>query len=380
MMEEADNYCGREQTYIKHRFLTRYLQEAAYKIFQGRSRVFNFVDAFAGPWSVADSSNYSDTSFDQALRILHEVRDRLEEMGRTGLRIRFCFCERRQAAAEELRRYAKAKSNFDIRVFHGKFEDHLDGIAAACADGFTFTFIDPTGWNIDSGPIFEFLRERNGEFLLNFMAEHVNRHAGYDRVQASIGRFLASPEWGDDFERLPDEWNNEWRVLQLLRRKMKEARTATHVPHFGILKPGEDRVKMRLLLGTHSARGLELFRDVQWKVEREEMELRERMGQEKFGGSLFSAEEIARLKQGETGVGCAEFQREAQRRISGFLSDHPTATFQNLAIDILDEVPMRMTQTRTLLSEMKSKGIVAYDLPPRKRVPQANTVVKLLDV
>ena len=41
---------------------------------------------------------------------------------------------------------------------------------------------------------------------------------------------------------------------------------------------------------------------------------------------------------------------------------------------------MRMTQIKTLLSEMKNKGIVAYDLPPRKRVPQANTVVKLLDV
>ena len=221
MTAELDRYLGREQSYIKHLFLTQYLQVAGYKTLQGRSPVFNFVDAFAGPWHVSDDANYSDASFDQALRTLEAVRADLDNRGIIGLKIRFCFCEKRAQAVERLHQYAKQRGNFEIHVFDGPFEDHLDGIARACRDGFTFTFLDPTGWNIRSEPVFEFLRMQNGEFLLNFMAEHVNRHAEYSKVSDSFGRFLADPDWEIDFNALPVDWSNERRVLHLLKTKMK---------------------------------------------------------------------------------------------------------------------------------------------------------------
>ena len=114
-------------------------------------------------------------------------------------------------AVAELRRFAANNERFDIVVFHGKFEDNLDAIAAECRDGFTFTFIDPTGWNIRSGPILDFLRKQDGEFLLNFMSEHINRHAGYPAIAASIGRFLADPDWESAFDALPPDRSNEER-------------------------------------------------------------------------------------------------------------------------------------------------------------------------
>ena len=144
MTTEQDRYFGREQSYIKHLFLTQYLQTAGYKTLQGRSPIFNFVDAFAGPWRVSDDTNHSDASFDQALRTLEAVRANLGKSGLAGLEIRFFFCERRAQAVAQLRRYAAQKGRFEIHVFHGEFEDHLDSITAACPDGFTFTFIDPT--------------------------------------------------------------------------------------------------------------------------------------------------------------------------------------------------------------------------------------------
>ena len=82
-----NSYRGREQSYIKHQFLTRYLQTAAYKILQGRSPIFNFVDAFAGPWRVSDE-DYSDPSFHQALRTLEAVRTDFGENGIGGLKPR----------------------------------------------------------------------------------------------------------------------------------------------------------------------------------------------------------------------------------------------------------------------------------------------------
>ena len=162
--------------------------------------------------------------------------------------MRFCFCERDPQSAEKLRRYAEKKRNFEIHVFCGYFEDNLRDVAAVCKGGFTFTFIDPTGWNIDSGPVLEFLSQRHGEVLFNFMAENINRHVGYEGVSRSVGRFLAAPDWKDEFNALPNDWNNEKRILHLLKKRMKMVTAAQYIPDFPILKPREDRVKMRLLL------------------------------------------------------------------------------------------------------------------------------------
>jgi len=379
MKSELDKYHGREQSFIKHLFLTQYLQAAGYKTLQGRSSVFNFVDGFAGPWRISDEANYSDASFDQAFRTLESVRANLGRGGVTGLKIRFCLCEKRADAVAELRRYAEQKENLEIHVFHGSFEDSLDQIAEACRDGFTFTFIDPTGWNIHSEPVLEFLRKQDGEFLLNFMAEHVNRHAEYSKVSASFGRFLADPGWEADFNALPPGWSNEKRVMHLLKARMKAARAATYLPDFAIHKPRENRVKMRLVLGTHSAKGLEVFRDVQSKVERAEIEIRNQLRDpDRQPLSLFSENEIVAMQQNAAGVGCLGFQRDAEERVKELLTERTFATFTDIATEVLEEVPMRLTQVRSLLSAMKKQGVVGFDLPPKRRVPQPNTRISLV--
>ncbi len=373
-----NSYRGREQSYIKHQFLTRYLQTAAYKILQGRSPIFNFVDAFAGPWRVSDE-DYSDASFHQALRTLEAVRTDLGENGIGGLKIRFCFCERRATAIAQLRKYAEAHGNLEIHVFHGPFEDHLDDIAAVCRDGFTFSFIDPTGWNIRSEPILKFLKNRRGEFLLNFMAEHVNRHAEYSQVEESFGRFLADPDWSDEFNELPPEWSNEQRVLHLLRRKIKTTGAAAYVPDFPILKPRERRVKMRLLLGTHSAKGLEVFRDVQGKVEKREIKTRNQLrseGQRQV--SLFSDDEIAALQQQAAGIGCPEYLREAETRIVTRLSKVGSQAFSAITAHVLETIPIRLPQLKMLVNDMKDRRILTFELPPRKQKPQETTRISLL--
>ena len=117
MTNHQEHYKGREQSYIKHCFLTQYLEMAAFKTFQGSSPTFNFADAFAGPWNVADDSDYSDASFDQALNTLEGVRISLARKGLSGLKVRFCFCEKNLQSAEKLRRYAEKKRAFEINVF-----------------------------------------------------------------------------------------------------------------------------------------------------------------------------------------------------------------------------------------------------------------------
>lgn len=129
MPPRIENYQGREQSFVKHLFLNKYLEAAAYKLFQGRSRTFNFVDAFAGPWRLEDTAEYSDASFAQAIETLETVRRKLIEIGKPNLRIRFRFCERNPEAAAELQQFAEQKTEFDIEVFL----DHSRTTSPGCA-------------------------------------------------------------------------------------------------------------------------------------------------------------------------------------------------------------------------------------------------------
>jgi three-Cys-motif partner protein len=375
MPPRIENYQGREQSFIKHLFLNRYLESAAYKLFQGRSPAFNFVDAFAGPWRVSDTNQYSDASFSQAIETLDAVRRALIDMGRSGLKVRFRFCERNAASVAKLREFAAQKSEFDIQVFSGAFEDNLDGIRSACRDGFTFTFIDPTGWNIDSSKVFEFLRNLNGEFLFNFMAEEVNRHAGWDGVAESVGRFLADPSWKPAFEALPNG-SNEAKILQLLKAKMKEARAATYLTDMAIRKPREDRVKMRLVLGTHSIQGVEVFRKVQEDVEKDAIRTRHNIqATESRQSSLFSDEQIVELAAQRDGVGCPANIGWAADTLLKSVSARPGITFSSVAAEVMELVPVRTTHLNKIAIDLRKVGNLQFDLPSGKRTPQPETKI-----
>ncbi len=373
MSPQIERYQGREQSFIKHLFLSTYLKSAGYKLLQGRSPVFNYVDAFAGPWRVSDDDRYSDTSFSQAIETLEAVRKSLLSMKRLGLEVRFLLCERRPASVTRLEQFAAQKPEFDIRVFPGAFEDNLDAIRSACRDGFTFTFIDPTGWNIESGKIFEFLRRLNGEFLFTFMAEEVNRHADWDGVAASMGRFLANPAWKTEFEALPDN-SNETKVLQILKTKMKEAHVATYLPDVAIQKPRENRIKMRLILGTHSEAGVEVFRTVQEKVEKEAIRTRNAIKVEESRQlQLFSEEQIIEFEKAQNGVGCPAHIDQATDILLRTVSEKPGITFGKLASAVLEQVSVRTTHLKKISIEQRRAGFLKFDLPPRKRTPISDT-------
>ncbi len=376
MAAHLELYRDREQSFIKHQFLTKYLQAAAYKTLQGHSPTFNFVDAFAGPWQVSDDAKYSDASFDQAINTLESVRADLGKRGIGGLKIRFCFCEKHPDRVARLREYANTRSSFEIHIFEGAFEDNLECISAKLPDGFTFTFIDPTGWNIRNEEVFRFLRHQRGEFMLNFMSDHINRHATYAEVAASFGRFLADAQWEDEFAKLPTDWGNEQKMLHLMKAAMRTHKIATYVPDFSIMVPKKDRVKMRLILGTHSAAGLEVFRDIQEKVEKQEMEMRHNL-REGDSPQLFPSAELAAFQQEQKGVGCKANRDRAESIIVDFLKAHAYTRPDLLFNTAMESVPIRRTQLNTLLVDMRKRGVVHFDLPARKQVPQYDTKITL---
>lgn len=369
-------YQGREQTFIKHIFLTRYLEILAYKVLLSRSDILNYVDAFAGPWGNSDNDSLTDTSFDLALRTLDEVKARLNELGRHR-KIRFCFCEKNKESYKKLKNYTDEHQEYDIKIFPGKFEENLENINRWCRNEYTFSFIDPTGWSIDSESIFKFLRNQNGEFLINFMAEDINRFATFSHVSKSVGLFLANPEWEPEFEQLPKDLNTEQRILALLKKKIKESGAAKYTPDIPIQKPRENRVKMRLLLGSNNPMGLEVFRDVQSPVERLEIMTRTNV-LNKGKNTLFdNTDELTDIDHRSEGIGSEKYLKEAQNRIEQHLVQNGPSGFRDMSIIILEYVSIRQTQLNDLVKQMKRQGIVTFDLPPNKRIPQNNTVISI---
>lgn len=67
-MAELDDYLDREQMWVKHWMLQRYLEQLILKV--GRHwKSFVYIDAYAGPWK-AQAEDLSDTSFGCALEVM----------------------------------------------------------------------------------------------------------------------------------------------------------------------------------------------------------------------------------------------------------------------------------------------------------------------
>src|SRR5712675_2109637 len=79
-MAVPDAYRGREQTYIKHTLLTKYLDRLGHKVGSQWDSI-NYVDCFAGPWQSAEP-DYRDTSFGIAFHVLSKCQENLSLIGK----------------------------------------------------------------------------------------------------------------------------------------------------------------------------------------------------------------------------------------------------------------------------------------------------------
>lgn len=384
MNTDEINYRDREHSRVKHIFLSQYLTEAAYKLFLGPAPVFNYIDAFAGPWKSKDTDTHSDTSFARAIESLEAVRnDIVSKLKRTGLRVRYHFCEKDPTAYAQLARYVDSHGKeFEINIFPGKFEDNLGKIQESCAaDGrsFTFTFIDPTGWDIDNRPIFQFLNEMKGEFLVSFMSEPLNRHAGWDGVTESVGRFLADPNWRERYDSLSEELSVEERILQLFKCAAGESKAAAYLPDNIIVKPRNNRKIMRLILGTHNKHGVHVFRSVQKRVIEMAAKIKIDVDSiEKGIGGLFTREELAGLDIQKIAVGSNMNKMTATRLLLDMVEQSPSVEFEKAATCVMCLVAVRIEDMKQIAYDLRKRGKLDYTSMGRSRFPTEGTELRLV--
>ena len=95
---------------------------------------------------------------------------------------------------------------------------------------------------------------------------------------------------------------------------MREAGVATYLPDMEIRRPDQNRIKMRLILGTHNPKGVEVFRDIQNTVKKEEIKIRHAIEiKNSEQGSLFSIDQLIECEDRNYGVGCPALLRPGRR-------------------------------------------------------------------
>ena len=262
-------------------------------------------------------------------------------------------------------------------MFQGEFEDNLSAIADATSDGFTF-LMDPLGSKFEIQRCSISSANEMGTFLFNFMSDHINRHAEYSEVTKSIGLLLANPDWEQDFKKLNSALTNEQKILELLKAKIKQLGVARYAPDFSILVPTKNRIKMRLVLGTNSAKGVEVFRDVQAKVEISQSVIRDQVKEDARGErSLFGLPELAHHKANLDGVGGKVACQAVETYVlTKLLKDGPIP-FGQLATTAMEDPAIRHTPVKDLFLRMRRNGRVNFDLPTRKIKPQETTIISI---
>jgi len=166
-MVSLSDYTGREQSYVKHVFIERYLELLVHKTASIYPHIV-FVDGFAGPWQSANEK-FEDTSFGIALNALRRAKASWKERN-CDVRMSAFLVERDQDAYKKLVQVPARYQDISIKTYPADFLMVLPQILADIpADAFGFFLIDPKGWRIRLNSLAAMLARPNSEIIFNFM-------------------------------------------------------------------------------------------------------------------------------------------------------------------------------------------------------------------
>lgn len=259
------HYGGREQAFVKHTFLDRYLPALVGKICS-RYDEFVYVDGFAGPWQSAAGESFDDTSFGIALN--HMTAQRLLYLGRgRDIKMRAFLVEKDADSFAQLERAIARFPKIEITPLNGMMEEHAAAIASRIPQSaFSFTLIDPKGFP-DIGAMLPLLKREHAEALVNFMFDFANRFAGTDLIPAledwlsALGRV----GWRQEVEGLSGS-ERERKLESLAAEALQVTGGYSFSPVITVDKVLHNRPLYKLIFLSRHAEGLKVFRDSEEKA------------------------------------------------------------------------------------------------------------------
>ena len=143
-MVALSDYTGREQSYVKHVFLERYLERLVHKTASVYSHIV-YVDGFAGPWQSANEK-LEDTSFGIALNALRQAKVSWKDRGR-DMKMSAYLVERDPEAYKRLAQVPALFPDVTVKTYEADFlgvlpeilrdiqEEHLHSSLSIRRDG-----------------------------------------------------------------------------------------------------------------------------------------------------------------------------------------------------------------------------------------------------
>jgi three-Cys-motif partner protein len=375
-MKPVEYYKDREQTYLKHLFLERYLETVAYHIGYSHKE-FVFVDCFSGPWRTADEE-LGDTSIRIALERLNSVRNRLAELRRYPT-IRAVFVEKSPAAFASLQQVLEEhRGDIKTLAVPGTFEENIARILDQVGSTFAFFFVDPTGWSgFSMDNLRPILKRANGEVMINFMYDFINRFLGFQDAsnEESLDRCFGTKIWRSIREAV----DRESALVNLYMDQVRATGNFPYVTYSRILKPLHERAYFHLIYATRNPKGMEEFRNVERKVVTAQENIRataqreyreQRSGQPEFE---FATDSPSTAFQAER----SQQLRNAEMKIIELLQERPIS-YETLQPLILQLPLVWNSDLNKILVEMRKAGKIQIDgLGPRQRVPKSGCAISL---
>lgn len=260
MAIDAAHYEGREQAFVKHTFLDKYLPALIGKVCSKYDE-FVYVDGFAGPWKSAAGESFEDTSFGIALNHMTSQRLLYRSRGR-NVRMRAFLVEKDPASFAQLRQAAARYPKVEVTPINGKMEDHAAAIAASIPQqSFSFTLIDPKGFP-EISSMMPLLQRQNAEALVNFMFDFANRFGGTDLIP-SLEAWLATSapaDWREQIRAVSGE-QRERLYEELAVEALRRTPGYVYAPVITVDKVLHNRPLYKLIFLTRHSEGLKVYRD-----------------------------------------------------------------------------------------------------------------------
>src|SRR5215831_14641561 len=381
-MASLADYASREQSYVKHVFLERYLEALIFKT----ASVYNhivYVDSFAGPWQSANE-RFEDTSFGIALNALRRAKATWKNSNRNVHMTAF-LVEQHPKAYAQLSTIQPRFPDIEINTYQDDFISIVPRIVADIPrNAFAFFFIDPKGWRIPLLKLQPMLAREKSEVTFNFMFEFINRAASMTAPDTVAGLDELVP-YGNWRARLAKAEKDASRALTPEERKdiligaftenLQQIGDYQYVVPTEILRPLTNRTLYCLFYATRHEIGLQTFRGCQTKALDAQAKTRAALkvqheasgsGQSEMFTSLhdMGPNEAATLRANE--------KKAAEAAVLELTPKAPAhITYKKLWPAVLTKRAVRLTDVNTICANLrKKKELVFLDWEPRGRVPK----------
>jgi three-Cys-motif partner protein len=382
-MVSLSDYTGREQSYVKHVFLERYLEALVFKTASTYTHIV-FVDGFAGPWQSANEQ-FDDTSFGIALNALRRAKETWKKHGR-NVRMTALLVEEKASAYAQLVTIPAKYPDIEIKTYQGDFIGLVPTILKDIpAEAFAFFLIDPKGWRIPLEQLRPFLARQRSEVTFNFMFEFINRAANIDdaTVVNGLDELMPHSNWR---QRLKDAEERAGRdgltsdqrketLVGAFSDSLRQLGGYDYVLETTILRPLRDRPLYCLIYATRHERGIAAFRDCQIMAMITQSKTRAAGKVKHAASSSGQAEFFDTMHDMGPDDTTAYLERERKNVAASVLELSPKSPehiiYKKLWVEVLRRHVVRLTDVNAICATMRKSGELLFpDWEPRKQVPK----------